>query len=131
MSDHASPSGYAAAKGHVPRESGHLHDSRVPPDWQCSRSIEPPPNNSTGGGTFAASPKEFCAGHCVQRHQRCGGRGPCHGSPSSCLATLAQHGHGRQGDGLRDFGGLTASPRPTPGVISDSEDEQPHFPGGC
>ena len=26
---------------------------------------------------------------------------------------------------------LVASSRPTPGVIFDSEDQQPHFPGGC
>ena len=32
-SDHASPSGYAATKGHMPWKSGHLHDSGVPPDW--------------------------------------------------------------------------------------------------
>ena len=30
-----------------------------------------------------------------------------------------------------ETGGLAASPRPAPGVISDSEDKQPHFPGGC
>ena len=95
LSDHASPSGYAAAKGHMPWKSGHLHDSEVPPDCQCSRSIEPPPNNSTGHGTFAACPKELCTRHHVRRHQRCEGHGPCHDPLSSCLATLARYGHGR------------------------------------
>ena len=76
-------------------------------------------------------PKELCARRCVRRHQRCEGRRPCHGPPGSHLAASARYGQGRQGDGLRDFGGLSTSPRPAPGVISDSEDEQPHFPGGC
>ena len=29
------------------------------------------------------------------------------------------------------FGGLTASPRPTTGVLPDSKNKQPHLPGGC
>ena len=123
--------GGAAAKGHAPQKSGRLHDSGVPPDCQCSRSVEPPPNNSTGGGTFAACPKELCTGCCVRGNQRCEGHGPCHDPPSICLATSARYGRGRQGDGLGDFGGLTALPGPSLGVISDSKDEQPHLPGGC
>ena len=83
------------------------------------RSVKPPPNNSTGGGTFAAFPKELHTGCSIRRHQRCEGHGPCHGPPVSCLATLARYGCGRGGDGLRDFGGLVVPPRPTPGVISD------------
>ena len=55
----------------------------------------------------------------------------CQDPLGSCLATLAGYGHGRRGAGLRDFGGLAALSRPTPGVIFDSEDQQPHFPGGC
>ena len=43
-------------------ESGHLHDSGVPPDRQCSRSVEPQPTNSTGGSSFAACRKELLPG---------------------------------------------------------------------
>ena len=57
--------------------------------------------------------------------------GPSPDPPSSCLATLAGYGHRRRWDGLRDFGGLAAPPRPSPGAIPDSEDEQPHVSGGC
>ena len=95
------------------------------------RSIEPQPNNSTGGSSFAACPEELCAWCHVQGHQGCESHGPCQDPPVSHLATSAGYGHGRQGAGLGGFGGLMTSPRPTPEVISDSEDQQPHFPGGC
>ena len=129
--DNASPSQDAATKGQVTWKSGCLHDSRVPPDWQYLRSIEPQPNNSTGGSSFAASPKELCTQHRVRRHQGCEGCGPCQDPLGSCLATSAGYGRGRRGDGLRDFGGLMALARPPPGVIPDSEDEQPHLSGVC
>ena len=46
----------------MPRKSGCLHDSRVPPDWQCSRSVEPQPNTSSRGSSFAASHKNYVPG---------------------------------------------------------------------
>ena len=95
------------------------------------RSVEPQPNNSTGGSSFAACPKALCTWCHIRRYQGCEGCAPCQDPPDSRLATPAGYGHGRQGTGLRDFGGLTALSRPTPGVIFDSEDQQPHFPGGC
>ena len=114
-----------------PWKSGHLHDSGVPPDQQCSRSVEPQPNNSTGGSSFAACPKELCTRHRVRRHQGCEGCGLCQDPPGSCLATSAGYSRGRRGDGLRDFGGLVAPAGSPPGVIPDSEDKQPHLSGGC
>ena len=76
-------------------------------------------------------PKELCTRRCIRRHQGCEGCGPCQDPPGSCLATSAGHGRRRQMDGLRDFGSLAAPPRPSPGVIPDSEDEQPYLSRGC
>ena len=95
------------------------------------RSVEPQPNTSGRGSSFAASHKELCTQRCVRRHQGCEGYGPSQDPLSSCLATSAGYGRRRRWDGLRDFGGLAALPRPSPGVIPDSEDEQPHVSGGC
>ena len=39
----------------MPQKSGRLHDSRVPPDRQCLRSVEPQTNTSSGGRSSAAS----------------------------------------------------------------------------
>ena len=115
----------------MPGKSGRLHDSRVPPDHQCLRSVEPQPDTSGGGSSFAASDKELCTRRCVRRHQGCEGYGTSQDPLSSCLATSTGYGHNRRWDGLRDSGGLTAPPRPSPGVIPDSGDEQPYLLGGC
>ena len=95
------------------------------------RSVKPQPNNPTGGSSFAAYPEELCTRCRVRGHQRCEGHRLCQDPPGSCLATSAGYGCGRRGAGLRGFGGLAASSRPAPGVIYDSEDQQPHFPGVC
>ena len=50
---------------------------------------------------------------------------------SSHLVASAQYGRRRRGAGLRDFGGLTALPRPATGVLPDSKNRPPHVPGGC
>ena len=115
----------------MPQKLGRLHDSRVPPDRQCSRSIEPQPNTFGGGSSFAASHKELCTRRCIRRHQGCEGYGLSQDPPSSCLATSAGYDRRRRWDGLRDFGGLAAPPRPSPGVIPYSDDEQPYLSGGC
>ena len=47
------------------------------------------------------------------------------------VATSAGYGRKRRWDGLRDSGGLAAPPRPSPGVIPYSNDEQPYLSGGC
>ena len=78
----------------VPWKPGCLHDCRISPNHECS-TVEPPSNNSAGGGTFVASPQELCTGCCVRRHPEYEGRGPCHGPLSSCLAASAQYGCGR------------------------------------
>ena len=62
MSDHASPSGDAAAQGHAPRKSGHLHDCRVPPDSQCLRSIEPSPLLPEAATTLLPPIKDYVPG---------------------------------------------------------------------
>ena len=51
--------------GHMPQKSGRLHDSRVPPDWQCLRSVQPLPSTSGDGNNFAASDKGLCTRRCI------------------------------------------------------------------
>ena len=41
---------------------GALHDSRIPPDWQCSRNIESQPGTPGGGERFAASHRGLRSG---------------------------------------------------------------------
>ena len=98
--DNASPPRDAATKCQAPWKSGHLHDSRVPPDRQCMRFVEPQLNNSTGGSSFAACPEELCTRCHVRGHQGCEGHRPCQDPPGSRLATPAGYGHGRQGASL-------------------------------
>ena len=112
-------------------ETGHLHDSRVPPDLQCSRYIEPQPNTSGRGCSFAASYKELHTQRHFRRLQGCEGYGPSQDPPSSCLATSAGYGYTRRWDGLGDSRGLAAPSGPSPAVIPDSKHEQPHLLGGC
>ena len=49
-------------QGHAPRKSGHLHDCRVPPDWQCSRSVEPQPITSGAATTLLPPIKDYVPG---------------------------------------------------------------------
>ena len=52
-------------------------------------------------------------------------------TPAAPSDTPAPMETGEVGDSLRDFGGLTALPRPSPGVTPDSKHEQPCLSGGC
>ena len=74
-----------------PRESeiSRLHDSRVQPNGQCSRPVEPQPNTSSGGGSSATSDKELSNRHCFRRLQGCEGYGRSQDPPSSCMPTSA------------------------------------------
>ena len=40
----------------MPRESGDLHDCRIPPDKQCPGLVKPMPSTSGGSKTFAKPP---------------------------------------------------------------------------
>ena len=61
------------------------------------RSVEPQPNNSTGGSSFAACPEELCTQCHVQGHQGCEGHRLCQDLLGSHLATSAGYGCGRRG----------------------------------
>ena len=55
------------------------------------RSIEPQPNNSTGGSSFAACPKALCTWCHIRRHQGCEGCGPCQDQEAAALLPALKH----------------------------------------